>query len=287
MEKPKQPSHNQTAIMNVPRRQFLISTVGIVCLGFSFLTSFPVISSESLQKSQSIINWDDGRLIYLQESQTATCSSLLKNHIYCVVVYNASENDNDIELTVTWSNQYQPEIFTIPGTTERQGNASLIIVSGDDTSTLSISLSQGNGEPLECWLVSTEMPKNLTQLSKTELPADGKMYPLPKRKIYNAQTSQNWYQLTLENVQTQSVIAQIQQQKIVLYIVNPVEHPNVNILALGTVKSGDQYVIQMPPSDEQPQRLETFVQGDGEQLVWLGVSSQQDLENAKISLQTL
>ncbi|MBF4377056.1 hypothetical protein EAY46_29210, partial [Vibrio anguillarum] len=59
------------------------------------------------------------------------------------------------------------------------------------------------------------------------------------------------------------------------------------LLALGSVQEGKQYLLQMPASGEQPQYSNALIQGKGEQLIWFGASSHQDLENTIISLQSL
>ncbi|NAW91378.1 hypothetical protein CAG51_12685 [Vibrio sp. V24_P1S3T111] len=243
--------------------------------------------SSSDPASGSRIDWDDGRLIQLEEGQTASCTSLVSGQMYCVVVYNLSQHDRNVELTITWSNQQPPATLIVPGTTAGEGNASLILISGSDTSTISISITQGNGGKLECWLISTSMPTNFQGLESKELPADGSAYHLPKQLIYHSVMNSGWYHLTIINKQTQSFVIQVSSQQLIIFVVNPVEHPNLNLLALGSVQEGKQYLLQMPASGEQPQYSNALIQGKGEQLIWFGASSHQDLENTIISLQSL
>ncbi|MDP5212585.1 hypothetical protein ORJ66_05970 [Pseudoalteromonas tunicata] len=272
-------------VSSLPRRRFLRSSVGIACLGVLHLVS--PSSAHATPVSGSYINWDDGRLIQLEEGQTAICTSLVYGQMYCLVVYNVSQHDRNIELKATWSNQQSPATLIVPGTTANEGNASLILVSGNDTSTISIAITQGNGGKLECWLVSTSMPTNLQGLNSKELAADGANYQMPKELIYHSVMNSGWYQLTVINKQTQSVVIQMSQQQLIIFVVNPITQPNINLLALGTVQEGKQYLLQMPISGEQPQRTNALIQGKGEQLIWFGTSSQQDLENTIISLQSL
>ncbi|WP_332400423.1 hypothetical protein [Vibrio metschnikovii] len=274
-------------VKSLPRRRFLRSSVGIACLGLFHL----VLPSSDLTTVDPAfrphINWDDGRLIELEAGQTASCTSLVSGQMYCVVVYNLSQHDRNVELTVTWSNQQPPATLIVPGTTAGEGNASLILISGSDTSTISISITQGNGGKLECWLVSTSMPTNFLGLESKELPVDGGTHHLPKQLIYHSIMNNGWYQLTIVNKRTQSFVIQVSSQQLIIFVVNPVEHPNLNFLALGSVQEGKQYLLQMPTSGEQPQYSKALIQGRGEQLIWFGASSHQDLENTIISLQSL
>ncbi|PRQ63694.1 hypothetical protein [Vibrio sp. V01_P9A10T6] len=279
-------------VTSLPRRRFLRSSVGIACLGVfhlvppsSALATFDPTSSDPASGSR--IDWDDGRLIELEEGQTASCTSLVSDQMYCVVVYNLSQHDRNVELTATWSNQKPPATLIVPGTTAGEGNASLILISGSDTSTISLSITQGNGGKLECWLISTSMPTNFQGLESKELLADGGAYHLPKQLIYHSVMNSGWSNLTIINKQTQSFVIQVSSQQLIIFVVNPVEHPNLNLLALGSVQEGKQYLLQMPAPGEQPQYSHALIQGKGEQLIWFGASSHQDLENTIISLQSL
>jgi hypothetical protein len=274
-------------VTSLPRRRFLRSSVGIACLGLFRLVSASSAFAMAAPAASSRINWDDGRLIELEEGQTASCTSLVPGQMYCVVVYNISEHDRNVELRTTWSNQQPPATLIVPGTTAGEGNASLILVSGSDTSTIAISITQGNGGKLECWLISTSMPTNVQGLERKELPTDGAAHHMPKRLLYQSVLNSGWYHLTIINKQMQSFVIQVSTQQLIIFVINPLEHPNINLLALGSVEEGKQYLLQMPVSGKQPQHSNVLIQGKGEELIWFGSSSRQDLENAVLSLQSL
>ena len=168
-----------------------------------------------------------------------------------------------------------------------RGLASLVLVSGSDTSTISVAITQTDDAEIECWLGSLGMPTNTSGLSVHRLSDDGRSRPLLKGYRYFAMPTSSWYQLTIENKFNQSITVQFQQQKVIIYIVNPAADPQVLVTSVGSIKQGQDYLIMKPPKGEQPQRIRSTLQGNGTQWVWMSADSKQDSQHTSITLQSL
>ena len=108
----------------------------------------------------STINWNNGRLIELEEGVTATSNGSLNNgQLYCLFFYNAAGNDANTTVNVVWSNSQPPIQLTVPGTTMNQGLAALCFVDGSETNTVSASVTNGNkGAKIQAFIGSVKMP---------------------------------------------------------------------------------------------------------------------------------
>lgn len=235
----------------------------------------------------NVINWDDGRRIKVLGGQTATCSTLNPGQLYCIFLYNSSDQDQDIDVTVVWSNAAPPVIVTVPGTTANEGPASLVLASGSDTSTISVAITQTGNANIECWLGSVEMPTNTSSLSDRQLAPDGVPRRLAKDSRYYTVPQSTWYQFTITSKFNQSTVVQFRQRQVIIYLVNPTSNTQVPITALGSITQVQDYVIQTPPSGSQPQRVSFKLQGDGTSWVWMSADSEQNAQSTFITLQSL
>ncbi|GAA4892934.1 hypothetical protein GCM10023333_27740 [Ferrimonas pelagia] len=243
--------------------------------------------AENSDLEAGIIGWDDGRLLELNYGQTATCTSLKQGQLYAVIIYNASASDHDIPISLVWSNSQLPENMTIPGTKNAQGPASVVLVSGNDTATVSISISTASNATVQMWILSVSMPSTPRQNLDYRQVKEGVELPLLKAKNYFAVAKSNWHQVTIENKYNQAFILQIQNHQAIIYIINPTKNPQVNVIPVGTVKEGKHYQIKRPNKLEQPQRLQILYQGNGSQVIWTSLSSEQNSKHTKLILQAL
>jgi hypothetical protein len=264
------------------RRKFIKLSLSL--FASSLIPSFYSKAISNLENSNS---WSIGERIELREGQTITCTSLFPKRIYCVLIYNTSKNDRNVFLDINWSNQQAPKKMTIPGSENKQGDASIILVSGNDTSTISLSITTGNGGKIECQLVSTAIHKPSLTLPIRRIIANGKKYIIEKYQHYIGRINRGWYHLTLENRISQSVILQIQHHQIIIYILNPTQAALFNITSVGSITKNKDYLIQRSDFEGQPQRIEVLIQGNEETIIWVGASSKQALNNTTLALQAL
>lgn len=241
------------------------------------------IKASRTASSSDVINWDGGQRLTLQNGQTATCKALHAGQLYCLFLYNSAGADKNIPVTVVWSNSQPPQLVTVPGTTADQGLATLVFVSGNDTNSVSVSITNTLNASIDCWIGSVEMPTNTSGLQNAPLPNNGVPQPFTKYRRYYAVVPASWHQLTIESDIQQFISVQFSESFATVYIVNPTQTPTQNVVALGS--TSDQYKIVTPSG--QPQLLTYSFQGNGTQLVWLDADSQQDSLNATLKLQSL
>ncbi|ALQ10015.1 hypothetical protein D172_018175 (plasmid) [Pseudoalteromonas sp. Bsw20308] len=258
-------------------------------LSLSLFTStlIPSFYSKAISNLENSNSWSIGERVELCEGQTITCTSLFPKRIYCVLIYNMSKNDRNVFLDVNWSNQQAPKKMTIPGSENKQGDASLILVSGNDTSTISLSITSGNGGQIECFLLSTAIESPSPNLPIRHIVTGGKRYIVEKYQHYLGLINRGWYHLTLENKISQSVVLQIQHHQVIIYILNPTQTPLFNITSVGSITKNKDYLIQRADFEGQPQRIEVLIQGNEETIMWVGASSKQALNNTTLALQAL
>ncbi|HBL14628.1 MAG TPA: hypothetical protein DD379_25210 [Cyanobacteria bacterium UBA11162] len=231
------------------------------------------------------INWNGGQRITLQNGQTATCSGLHLGQLYAIFLYNSARNDKNTPVNVIWSNSQPPETVTVPGTTANEGLASLVLVSGNDTNTVSVSITNTDAASIDCWLGSVEMPTNIQGLINQQLPANGQPQEFTKYRRYYAVPPSSWHQLTIQSNIKQFISVQFQQSKATVYIVNPTSNVEQRIIPVGSVKKDTDYFIKM--AENPPQLISVNLQGNGTQWVWMNADSQQDSQEATIKLQSL
>ncbi|MCE9687852.1 hypothetical protein LZP73_16855 [Shewanella sp. AS16] len=279
---------------DIPRRAFLRLSLGLAATGMlSCCHNYDFLDAWAMPATQddNLIDWDDGRLINLSQGETAVCSTLKSGQLYCLFLYNSSASDHNVDVTLVWSNSQPPVTVTVPGTEGNQGPASLVLVSGRDTTTISAAITQTSSGSIECCIGSVDMPTNTEGLRNRRLPGNGKPSPLLKHSRDYAVPECSWYQLTLENKYNQSLVIQFQQHSAVIYIVNPAVDAQAFvtslITALGSVKRDQDYRVEQPSQGELPQYLSIQFQGDGAQRVWMSFSSEQDSRDTFITLQAL
>lgn len=226
------------------------------------------------------INWNGGQRLTLSAGVTAQCSALDKGQIYALFFYNSAANDNNATVTVTWSNSQPPVNVTVPGTTGGQGLASLFLVSGDDTTTVSASISTSQPNAfVDTWIGSVRMPTNTTGLTNLPLPINGVPQPFYGYRRYYAVPPSAWQQLIIQSKITQFISVQFQENFATVNIVNATSQAPQLVTAVGTAQK--QFAI----NTVQNQTLSVFLQGNGTQWVWMNADSQQDSQFATISLQ--
>ena len=180
--------------------------------------------------------------------------------------------------------------MNVPGTTGNKGLAALALVSGNDTQTVSISItSLQDGSKVTAWLGSVGFPTNTSGMSNMSLPFNGKEQAYNKLYRYYAVPETRWYQLTLNSPITQFISTQFTQNHVTIFINNPVGDPATLIVPTGTVKEGKpgtgQYHIELP--DGPPQTITYKDQGNGQQKVWMNADSGQSSQHSTITAQYL
>src|SRR3954453_16538311 len=130
-------------------------------------------------------NWDGGQVSNLASNQTLTCTTLSQGQLYGLFLYNAAGNDNNATVFVTVGNQ-APKPVTIPGTTGGQGLASIVLVSGNDSTTVSVAMLNQPNAQVQCWIGSVRMPTNTAGLNNQSLPANGSIHPFAQHDRYYA-----------------------------------------------------------------------------------------------------
>lgn len=243
-----------------------------------------VVEQKPTTAAGSVINWNGGQRITLTPGDTATCTTLRPGQIYGIFCYNSAQHDNNARLTVVWSNSQPPAFVTIPGTTANAGLASMFFVSGSDTQTVSCSLPQDASiAKVEVWIGSVSMPTNTSGLTNRALPMDGSQQPFNKYVRYFAVPASKWYQLRIGSVITQYISCQFRQSRAVVFVVNQ----TVNGLLPDQIVAVGSAAAQVETSQTTQQYVEENLQGDGTQWVWMNADSQQDSQQATISLQPL
>lgn len=230
-------------------------------------------------------NWDNGQVSTLSQGGTLTCTTLAKKQLYGIILYNSQQHDQNADVEVNWSNSQPPVKVTVPGTTANQGSASIVLVSGNDTSTVAVSIIQTSANPqVQCWLGSVSMPIDTSGLNNRELPIDGQSMPFGKYDRYYAVPPASWQALTISSSITQFISVQFQEYFATIYIVNPTKHATARVTALGSVSSDDYAIVK---AKNPPRTISYNLQGDGTQWVWMNADSSGNSDSATISLQSL
>lgn len=241
----------------------------------------------SISIPEGSINWNGGQRITLQAGETATCTTLNPGQLYAVFMYNSAQNDTNGTVNIVWSNSNPPVQVTIPGTTANAGLASLAFVSGTDTQTISVSLPSNAGiAQIDVWLGSVSMPIDTSGLNNSQLPLDGSENEFNKYTRYFAVPQSKWYQLTIVSAITQFLSVQFTSGKAVVYVVNE----TMSGLLTGQVQSMGPTAKTagvVTTSAVQIQSVQGYLQGNGNQFVWMNADSQQDSEGATISVQAM
>jgi len=233
------------------------------------------------------IDWNGGQRITLENNQTASCSALHQGQLYALFLYNSAGADKNIPVNVVWSNSQPPRTVTVPGTTANEGLATLVLVSGTDTNTVSISITNTQGASIDAWIGSVEMPTNTTGLSNKPLPANGQPNAFNTYNRYYAVPPSSWQQLSIQSDTQQFISAQFRENFATVFIVNPTSNPYQRVVAVGNVQKDVDYKIVTPGAGSPPQIISYSLQGDGTQFVWMNADSTQNSQHASITLQGL
>lgn len=229
------------------------------------------------------INWNDGRLITMGPGDTATANGALNaQQLYGLFFYNSAQNDATATVSVVWSNSQPPATVNVPGTTANQGLASVLFVSGNDTTTVSAALLAGQpGTQIQCFIGSVKMPTNTAGINNWALPADGQPHAFQTFTRYYDVLASHWYSGLIQSNINQFISVQFSEQRATVFVVNSLVDPSPLVQGVGQAKT--QYQIQT----SQTQQLSWNVQGNGTQTVWINADSVQNSQSAKITLQSL
>jgi hypothetical protein len=241
----------------------------------------------SIQIPESSINWNGGQRITIRAGDTATCTALNPGQLYGIFIYNSTQNATNATVNVVWSNSKPPVKITVPGTTANAGLASLGFVSGTDTQTIAVSLPSNAGiAQVEIWLGSVSMPIDTSGLNNQPLPIDGNPYPFNKYTRYFSVPPSSWQQLTLVSTINQFLSVQFRSAKAIVHVLNETSNGLLDgqVTPIGpTAQAPGSVTIQAVTI----QSIQNYLQGDGTQWVWMDADSQQDSNEATISLQAL
>lgn len=239
----------------------------------------------------SEINWNNGQVTTLKQGNTLQCTTLKPRQLYAIFLYNSEGHDQSTEITVNIGNGYPPKQVIVPGTTLDEGLASLALVSGSDTQSVSISNAQGGGGNVTAWIGSVSMPLDTSGMTNRELPFNGDHQQFGKLMRYYAVPQSRWYQLSINSALTQFISTQFSENYLTVFINNPTRNADVYIVPTGSVTQGNKagegsYFIQKPESG-QPQTITYEDQGNGQQKVWMSADSGQNSDDAMITAQYL
>lgn len=236
---------------------------------------------------ESQIPWNDGRLITMRPGDTATCAGGLNSgQIYGLFFYNSARADADATINVVWSNSHAPATVTVPGVTQNQGLASVLFVSGNDTSTVSAAMLTGQPDTqVECFIGSVKMPTG-PGLNNRQLPTDGSTNPFQAFTRFYCVPASHWYAGTITSNINQFITVQFTEHQATVLFVNAMKEYTKDdlpktITAVGSA-SGSLNV-----SCSTYQSLQWSLQGSGSQMVWINADSIQNSQTANISMQSL
>ena len=237
-------------------------------------------------------NWDSGALVTLTPnpgSNSYTCSTI-QNAATALFLYNASQNDHDITVTVLTNNASAPVNVTVPGVTGGQGLATIVLINGNITSTVTLTMGQGQvaSTQVQAFIGSLAFPISYNPpMSNNSLPTDGTVASFKAfSRFYNVPAS-TWYALNLTSTIQQFFCAQFGpgQNALTIYCMNPGPNPQANVVQ-ATPTNPVPYTF-MPASAGKTQQINTSVFGNGQQLVWINADSVQNSQNATISMMKL
>jgi hypothetical protein len=231
-------------------------------------------------------NWDNGQVSTLQQGQTLTCTTLAAGQLYGIFLYNNQGHDQDAAVNVVTSSSTQPVKVIVPGTTSNSGLASIVLVSGSDTSTVALSITASSAAPsVQTWMGSVAMPLNTTGLSNIKMPINGQKQPFSKYDRYFVVPPSSWHALTISSSITQFISVQFLESTATVYICNPGPNATAAVTPIGPSVAGKYTTVLA--GGGQAQTISTNIFGNGTQWVWMNADSPQDSSSATIALQSL
>lgn len=230
----------------------------------------------------STINWNDGQMITLGQGDTARAVNLNDSQLYGLFFYNSAQADADTEVDVVWSNSQPPKRVTVPGTTQRQGLASVLFVYGEDTTTVSAAVTQGNpGAEVTAFIGSVKMPLNSSGMNNRQLSPNGQPQGFQQFTRFYTVPESHWYDVRLQSDVNQFIVVQFVEAKALVLVVNRLVDPSPQVQGVGQAK--EMFTIQTSTT----QSIDADLQGNGRQTVWINADSVQNSQNATIALQSL
>lgn len=234
-----------------------------------------------------MIPWDDGRKVTIDNTQTLHCGALQNENIYAVFLYNESKSDMPVKVRINIGGNYDRKYITLPGSNDNQGLAGIAIVRGADTATVSVSLDSDSDKAyVTAWLGSVEMPLNTTGINNDKLPANGKPHPYGTCTRYYKAPKMGTFVYKVRSEQVQFISTVITNSCVTVLINNPIQDPEVNIVATGDAKKDIDYSIFY--KRHRPQEIQKEIQTTGgKQYIWMNADNSDSSQHASISLQQI
>jgi hypothetical protein len=231
-------------------------------------------------------NWDNGQVQTLTQGKTLTCTALAPGQVYGIFLYNNQGHDQNATVDVVTALSQQPVQVVVPGTTANSGLASVVLVSGSDSGTVSIAITASSAAPsVQAWIGSVSMPISTVGLNNLPLANNGQKQPFAQYDRYFSVPASAWQALTISSTLTQFISLQFQQDLVTAYICNPGPNAAAAVTAIGPSMAGKFTTITA--TSTQPQTVSTNIFGNGTQWVWMNADSGQDSTSATIALQSL
>lgn len=229
------------------------------------------------------INWQNGQLITMHPGDTALCAGGLNyGQIYALFFYNSAMNDANCNVSVVWSNSQPPVQVTVPGTTAKEGLASLCFVYGGDTNTVSAAVTQGqSGSQVQAFIGSVKMPVDTSGINNMALPLNGQPQAFKAFTRFYAVPQSHWYTGMLQSNINQFISVQFIENQALVNIVNSLSTPNPIVYYCGQAQSF------VKVNTTQSQQYSWSLQGNGGQSVWINADSVQNSQSASITVQSL
>jgi hypothetical protein len=231
------------------------------------------------------MDWTQGQLLTLRPGDTASCKGGLNTgQIYGLFFYNSAGAQAEATINVVWSQSSPPVPVTVPGTTQNQGLASILFVSGTDTNSVSVSMPNTSpGTEVQCFIGSVKMPTG-GGLNNIQLNADGQLHDFKAFTRFYCVPQTHWYQGLLNSNVNQFISVQFTEHTAKVVVVNATQkyddkNPPPYVKAVGTASFSVESSLT--------QNMSWFLQGNGSQFVWINADSIQNTQQAKISLQSM
>lgn len=236
-------------------------------------------------------NWDGGQLVTLTVnpgSNNYTCNNI-QNEATAIMLYNSAGTDHDTVITVTTANSAAPVKVTVPGTTGNQGLATIVLVNGSVTNSVTVNMTpdQPSDSQVQAVIVSLAFPINTSGISNNQLQANGQKQSFTKFSRFYSVPASNWYQLDLQSNVTQFFCTQfgLGSNSVTIYCLNPGPNPAASVVQADANNPVAYKIIV--PADGQQQKISQSIFGNGQQVVWMNADSIQNSQNATIALTNL
>ncbi|SOD39828.1 hypothetical protein [Nitrosovibrio sp. Nv4] len=235
-------------------------------------------------------NWDDGRLVTLDPSNNQYVCTTIQNGANGIFLYNAANADHDTTVTIVTTNATAPVKVIVPGTTGNQGLAAIVLVNGNVTNTVTISLTsnQPADSKISAFIGSLAFPINTSGINNKSLPVNGVTQNFTAFTRFYAVPASTWYQMNLQSNITQFYAAQFGpgSSAVSIYCVNPGPLAEANIYQADP-SNPVSYKFILPAPNQPQQQIAASLFGNGSQFVWINADSIQNSQQATISLQQL